>query len=61
METVYSDSVHFSGSTGYRMLAEELDRQGLIGQIAARYRAWEAAAPPALSVQAGDGSLAWRH
>lgn len=49
-ETVYSDSVHFTGNRGYRMLAEELDRQGLIGKIAARYKVWEA----------GDGSLAWR-
>ena len=53
-ETVYSDSVHFTGARGYRMLASELDRQGLIGQIVTRYRHWEKALPR------DDGSAAWR-
>jgi hypothetical protein len=51
--TMYSDSVHFTGATGYRMLAEELERQGLIGQIVARYKHWEAAVRP-------ERSTAWR-
>ena len=38
---VYSDSVHFRGPAGYALLFEELKRQGLVTQIAARYRAWE--------------------
>jgi len=43
-ETVYSDSVHFTGSTGYKMLTEELERQGLMAHIAARYKSWESLA-----------------
>jgi hypothetical protein len=39
--TVYSDSVHFTGETGYARLAEELERQGWIERITERYRAWE--------------------
>jgi lysophospholipase L1-like esterase len=40
-ETVYSDSVHFTGERGYRMIHEELVRQGLLEKIAARYQAWD--------------------
>jgi len=40
-ETVYSDSVHFAGSTGYKMLTEELERQGLMAKITALYKSWE--------------------
>ncbi len=36
--TIYSDSVHFNGPQGYAMLFDELERQGLVKQIAARYR-----------------------
>lgn len=39
--TIYSDSVHFRGPVGYAMLFDDLARQGLIGQIGLRYRAWE--------------------
>jgi hypothetical protein len=55
--TVYSDSVHFSGGMGFRMLAEELERQGVLGAIVARYRAWEAAGRRS---GLDDRSLAWR-
>jgi hypothetical protein len=41
-DTIYTDSVHFTGSAGYQMLAEELARQRWIERIAERYRAWEA-------------------
>lgn len=44
-QTVYSDSVHFTGETGYRMLAEELNRQGWIEEIARRYHAWQQREP----------------
>jgi hypothetical protein len=40
-ETVYSDSVHFTGPRGYAMLAAELHARGWVDSIAARYRAWE--------------------
>jgi len=40
--TVYSDSVHFTGELGNRRLLEELTRQGLVEQIAKRYREWPA-------------------
>jgi hypothetical protein len=36
--TIYSDSVHFNGPQGYAMLFDELERQGLVKQIAALYR-----------------------
>ncbi|MEO8097086.1 MAG: hypothetical protein ABI811_05250 [Acidobacteriota bacterium] len=39
--TVYSDSVHFTGETGFRMLEEELERQGIVARITSRYRDWE--------------------
>lgn len=39
--TVYSDSVHFIGERGYAMLSSEIERQGLIDEIARRYRDWE--------------------
>jgi hypothetical protein len=52
-ETVYSDSVHFTGETGYRMLAEELQRRGWIEEIARRYRAWEQHQP-------GQEHSSWR-
>ncbi len=59
-ETVYSDSVHFAGPTGYRMLAEELERQGWIERIAERYRDWEQAAPAAGRDERREQST-WRH
>ncbi len=40
-ETVYSDSVHFTGERGYAMLSSEIEKQGLVGEIARRYRDWE--------------------
>lgn len=40
-ETVYSDSVHFTGELGYETLERELVRRGLIERIAERYRVWE--------------------
>jgi len=40
-DTVYSDSVHFTGETGYAKLSAELARQGWMDQIKARYREWE--------------------
>jgi hypothetical protein len=40
-QTVYSDSVHFIGDRGYAALSRELERQGLIQQIAVQYRKWE--------------------
>jgi hypothetical protein len=40
-ETVYSDSVHFTGECGYETLERELVRQGLIEKIGERYRLWE--------------------
>ena len=40
-ETIYSDSVHFTGESGYRMLTEQLVKQGLLDQIAERYRTWQ--------------------
>jgi hypothetical protein len=40
-ETVYSDSVHFTGERGYATLERELIRQGLIERIGERYRLWE--------------------
>ncbi|HEV8144782.1 MAG TPA: SGNH/GDSL hydrolase family protein [Bryobacteraceae bacterium] len=39
-EPVYSDSVHFTGERGYRMLFEELERQGLVREITQRYGVW---------------------
>jgi hypothetical protein len=56
-ETVYSDSVHFTGATGFRMLEQELERQGIVAWIEQRYRAWEEQ-PPAKQVE--NGGLAWR-
>ncbi len=44
-ETVYSDSVHFSGPTGYARLATELAQQGWIERITERYRAWDSQRP----------------
>jgi len=44
-EPVYSDSVHFSGSRGYAMLFDELEQQGLLQHIEARYREWEETGP----------------
>jgi len=41
-ETIYSDSVHFTGERGYALLFDEVERQGLLDRIAARYRQWEA-------------------
>jgi len=41
-ETIYSDSVHFTGKRGYAALFDEVERQGLIDRIAARYRQWQA-------------------
>jgi lysophospholipase L1-like esterase len=41
-ETVYSDSVHFTGERGYALLFNEVERQGLLDRIAARYHQWEA-------------------
>jgi lysophospholipase L1-like esterase len=40
-QTVYSDSVHFRGSSGYELLFAQLERSGLIARIRARYREWE--------------------
>lgn len=40
-ETIYTDSVHFSGERGYIMLSAEIQKQGLIGNIERRYREWE--------------------
>jgi hypothetical protein len=39
-ETVYSDSVHFTGERGFGMLFEEIQRQGLVTRIVERYRQW---------------------
>lgn len=39
--TVYSDSVHFTGETGFQLLEAEVERQGLIQLIEERYREWE--------------------
>jgi lysophospholipase L1-like esterase len=41
-KTIYSDSVHFTGERGYAALFGEVERQGLVDRIAARYRQWEA-------------------
>jgi hypothetical protein len=41
-ETVYSDSVHFRGERGYAALFDEVERQGLLERITARYHQWEA-------------------
>ena len=41
-ETIYSDSVHFTGERGYAALFDEVERQGLVDRIAARYRQWQA-------------------
>ena len=46
-ETVYSDSVHFAGERGYAMLSAEIARQGLLGEITQKYRAWERQRQPA--------------
>lgn len=40
-ETIYSDSVHFSGERGYAMLSAEVEKQGLLEAITQRYREWE--------------------
>jgi len=40
-DTVYSDSVHFTGERGNRVLYEQLETQGLADEIERRYRAWE--------------------
>lgn len=39
--TVYSDSVHFTGETGYARLSAALEDQGCMKEIAARYHEWE--------------------
>jgi hypothetical protein len=41
-ETVYSDSVHFTGERGYDALFDEVERWGLLDRIAGRYHRWEA-------------------
>jgi hypothetical protein len=38
---IYSDSVHFRGPRGYRLLFAELERQGLLTRLRERYHAWE--------------------
>ena len=43
-ETVYSDSVHFTGERGYAALFDEVERRGLLDRIVARYLRWEARA-----------------
>jgi hypothetical protein len=40
-ETVYSDSVHFTGELGYELLERELVRQGLVERISEQYSVWE--------------------
>jgi hypothetical protein len=54
-ETVYSDSVHFTGERGYAALFDEAERQGLLEQITALYRQWEAR-PTALD---GARKISW--
>jgi lysophospholipase L1-like esterase len=56
--TVYSDSVHFVGSTGYRLLFDALVRQGLVQRIEERYRLWEAHRQP--NAQVSDEERQWR-
>lgn len=56
--TVYSDSVHFRGATGFQMLEEELERQGIVAAIAERYQVWARAQG---LTEAGERSFAWRH
>jgi hypothetical protein len=56
--TVYSDSVHFTGATGFEMLEQELERQGILRAIAERYQRWEAATRRS---ELGERSMAWRH
>src|SRR5579863_5884235 len=41
-ETVYSDSVHFTGQRGYALLFDQVERHGLLDRIAVRYHQWEA-------------------
>jgi hypothetical protein len=53
--TVYSDSVHFQGETGFRMLEQRLEQLGLVASIEERYRQWEQS--PETS---GKEFLAWR-
>jgi hypothetical protein len=40
-EALYSDSVHFRGPRGYARLFAELEQQGLIDRLRARYQSWE--------------------
>jgi lysophospholipase L1-like esterase len=49
-EQVYSDSVHFTGERGYALLFAELERRGLLEQIASQYRSWEARPDPAQKI-----------
>jgi hypothetical protein len=55
--TIYSDSVHFKGETGFRILEQELERRGLIQAIRERYKAWEAGGTEELP----EKVMAWRH
>jgi lysophospholipase L1-like esterase len=55
---VYSDSVHFAGPTGYRLLFDALVRQGLVSRIEERYRAWAAHREP--NAQASAEGRLWR-
>ena len=57
--TVYSDSVHFQGSTGYARLAQEVERQGLIARIASSYRQWERS-ERSRSQESREGGLGWQ-
>lgn len=57
-ETIYSDSVHFTGERGYAMVFEEIERHELLARIAARYRAWERRAP--LGPRPAIGDNGWR-
>ena len=53
-DTVYSDSVHFVGETGYQVLFDALAHQGLIESITKRYRRWQTKA-------AGWETVSWAH
>jgi len=57
-ETIYSDSVHFTGERGYAMVFEEIERRELLARIAERYRAWERRAP--LGPRPAIGDNGWR-
>jgi hypothetical protein len=44
-DTIYSDSVHFTGERGYTTLFQAIEREGLIDRIAALYGEWERRRP----------------